>query len=157
MNFIKMLSGDTEIIKHIYTEGDYVFSDITLKSEGFEEQTDGSRFRHVFNKGGKGARVFTDAPCDGEYYVALQVEDTFGTYDEEYIPVKDELCQPFEEKVTELEDEGVQCPGARSFEYAIQFNKGNYFDLPNKAAEIFAPVKCAVCGRGKGELPLENS
>ena len=102
MNFIKMLSGDTEIIKHIYTEGDYVFSDITLKSEGFEEQTDGSRFRHVFNKGGKGARVFTDAPCDGEYYVALQVEDTFGTYDEEYIPVKDELCQPFEEKVTEL-------------------------------------------------------
>jgi len=62
-----------------------------------------------------------------------------------------------EEKVTELEDEGVQCPGNRSFEYAIQFNKGNYNELPNKAAEIFAPVKCAVCGRGKGDLPLENS
>ena len=62
-----------------------------------------------------------------------------------------------EEKVTELEDEGVQCPGSRSFEYAIQFNNGNYNELPNKAAEIFAPVKCAVCGRGKGELPLENS
>ena len=62
-----------------------------------------------------------------------------------------------EEKVTELEDEGVQCPGARSFEYAIQFNKGNYAELPNKAAEIFASVRCAVCGRGKGDLPLESS
>ncbi len=62
-----------------------------------------------------------------------------------------------EEKVTELEDEGVQCPGKRAFEYAIQFNKGNYNELPNKAAEIFANVKCAVCGRGKGDLPLENS
>ena len=29
--------------------------------------------------------------------------------------------------------------------------------LPNKAAEYFAPVKCAVCGRGKGSLPKENS
>ena len=62
-----------------------------------------------------------------------------------------------EEKVTELEDEGIQCQGNRSFEYAIQFNTGNYNELPNKAAQIFASVKCAVCGRGKGELPLENS
>lgn len=62
-----------------------------------------------------------------------------------------------EEKVTELEDDGVQCPGKRVFEYAINFNNGNYNELPNKAAEIFAPVKCAVCGRGKGSLPLENS
>ena len=62
-----------------------------------------------------------------------------------------------EEKVTELEDEGIQCPGKQSFEYAIGFNRGNYNELPNKAAEIFAPVKCAVCGRGKGSLPLENS
>ena len=62
-----------------------------------------------------------------------------------------------EEKVTELEDEGVQCPGSRSFEYAISFNKGVISELPNKAADIFANVKCAVCGRGKGKLPLENS
>ena len=62
-----------------------------------------------------------------------------------------------EEKVTELEDEGVGCPGKRSFEYAIHFNKGEYTELPNRAAEIFAPVKCAVCGRGKGDLPLEDS
>lgn len=62
-----------------------------------------------------------------------------------------------EEKVTELEDDGVQCPGKRTFEYAMHFNTGNIYELPNKAAEIFAPVKCAVCGRGKGELPLEYS
>lgn len=62
-----------------------------------------------------------------------------------------------EEKVTELEDEGVQCPGKRSFEYAIHFNRGEVSELPNKAAEIFAGVRCAVCGRGKGNLPLENS
>ncbi len=62
-----------------------------------------------------------------------------------------------EEKVTELEDDGVQCPGKRTFQYAIHFNNGDYNSLPNKAAEIFAPVKCAVCGRGKGELPMEKS
>lgn len=62
-----------------------------------------------------------------------------------------------EEKVTELEDEGVQCPGKRNFEYAIFFGKGEVGSLPNRAAEIFAPVKCAVCGRGKGELPLSDS
>ena len=39
----------------------------------------------------------------------------------------------------------------------MHFNTGDCCELPNKAAEIFAPVKCAVCGRGKGELPLENS
>ena len=62
-----------------------------------------------------------------------------------------------EEKITELEDEGVQCPGIRSFEYALHFGTGETNVLPNKAAEIFAGVKCAVCGRGKGELPLSNS
>lgn len=56
-----------------------------------------------------------------------------------------------------LQDDGVQCPGKRTFEYAIHFNKGKISELPNKAADIFASVKCAVCGRGKGELPLENS
>ncbi len=62
-----------------------------------------------------------------------------------------------EEKITELADDGVQCPGKQSFEYAISFYKDNYNELPNKAAEYFAPVKCAVCGRGKGDLPLESS
>ena len=62
-----------------------------------------------------------------------------------------------EEKVTELEDDGVQCPGKRSFEYALHFGNGEIAALPNRAAEIFANVKCAVCGRGKGELPHENS
>ncbi len=62
-----------------------------------------------------------------------------------------------EEKVTELEDEGVQCPGRQVFEYAINFNNGETANLPNKAAELFANVKCAVCGRGKGTLPLKNS
>ncbi len=62
-----------------------------------------------------------------------------------------------EEKITELPDEGVQCPGNHTFEYAITFYKDNYSELPNKAAEYFAPIKCAVCGRGKGNLPKENS
>ena len=29
--------------------------------------------------------------------------------------------------------------------------------MPNKAADIFAPVKCAVSGRGKGSLPKTAS
>ena len=62
-----------------------------------------------------------------------------------------------EEKMTELDDEGVQCPGVRSFEYALNFFEGNYEVLPNKAADIFAPVKCAVAGRGKGTLPRQMS
>lgn len=62
-----------------------------------------------------------------------------------------------EEKVTELEDEGVQCPGKRSFEYTLYFNEGNIEKMPNVAANIFADIKCAVCGRGKGSLPLEDS
>ena len=62
-----------------------------------------------------------------------------------------------EEKMTELDDEGVQCPGVRSFEYALNFYNGDYESLPNKAADIFAPVKCAVSGRGKGTLPKSQS
>ena len=62
-----------------------------------------------------------------------------------------------EEKQTELDDEGVQCPGCHKYEYAMCFNASDYTELPNRAAEIFANVKCAVCGRGKGNLPLENS
>ena len=62
-----------------------------------------------------------------------------------------------EEKMTELDDEGVQCPGERSFEYALNFYEDDYESLPNKAADIFAPVKCAASGRGKGDLPKSQS
>jgi len=55
-----------------------------------------------------------------------------------------------------LEDECVQCQGNCSFEYAINFNKGEMAELPNKAAQIFANVKCAVCGRGKGNLKAQK-
>ncbi len=62
-----------------------------------------------------------------------------------------------EEKITELADDGVQCPGKRSFEYAMHFDAKEYTELANKAAEIFTGVKCAAVGRGKGNLPKENS
>ena len=39
----------------------------------------------------------------------------------------------------------------------MRFNKGDINELPNKAAELFTPVKCAVCGSGKGSLPHELS
>ena len=62
-----------------------------------------------------------------------------------------------EEKQTELDDEGVQCPGKHAYEYAICFDGANYSKLANKAAEVFANVKCAAVGRGKGNLPRESS
>ena len=62
-----------------------------------------------------------------------------------------------EEKMTELDDIGIQCPGTQMFDYAINFFSGNYDCLTNRAAEIFSPVKCAVSGRGKGTLPLNYS
>lgn len=62
-----------------------------------------------------------------------------------------------EEKQTELDDEGVQCPGKHTYEYAMHFDAANYTELANKAADIFAGVKCAAVGRGKGNLPRENS
>ncbi|MGN0179032.1 MAG: glycoside hydrolase family 38 C-terminal domain-containing protein [Monoglobaceae bacterium] len=62
-----------------------------------------------------------------------------------------------EEKQTELDDEGVQCPGRHTYEYAMHFDGADYAKLPNKAAEIFAGVKCAAVGRGKGTLKREGS
>ena len=102
MEFVKMLSGDTEIIKHIHTDGDYVIYDINLQSENFILQPENVRFRHIFYQGSSGSRVFAPSPCEGEYYIALQLEDTFGTSDEEFVPVKDHLCEPFEEILVEL-------------------------------------------------------
>ena len=62
-----------------------------------------------------------------------------------------------EEKQTELDDEGVQCPGKHTYEYAMHFDGADYTKLANKSAEIFTSVKCAAAGRGKGTLPRENS
>lgn len=62
-----------------------------------------------------------------------------------------------EEKMTELDDIGIQCPGLQTMEYSLNFYNGDYTNLANKAANLFAPVRCGVAGRGKGNLPLEGS
>lgn len=64
-----------------------------------------------------------------------------------------------EEKQTELPDPGVQCPGVRTFEYAIQPHAGDWkaAELLTAAAEYAVPVRAAVTGRGKGTLPHEAS
>ncbi len=63
-----------------------------------------------------------------------------------------------EEKKTELPDPGVQCPGVHTFEYAIVPHKGDWAEggLLAKAAQYGAPVRAAMAGRGKGELPLDG-
>lgn len=62
-----------------------------------------------------------------------------------------------EEKLTELPDLGVQCPGVQHFEYAIAVHPGNWSDvgLLNAAADYAAPVRAAMTGRGQGTLPNE--
>jgi 2-O-(6-phospho-alpha-D-mannosyl)-D-glycerate hydrolase len=67
--------------------------------------------------------------------------------------------QVSEEKMTELPDAGVQCPGVHTFEYAIYPHEGTWetAGLSNRAAESFVPVRLATIGRGKGDLPLESS
>ena len=64
-----------------------------------------------------------------------------------------------EKKSTELPDPGIQCPGPRVFEYALSIHAGTWREnrLPARAAEIFVPVRMAVTGRGKGNLPHEAS
>lgn len=62
-----------------------------------------------------------------------------------------------DKKQVDPNDYGVQCQGEQNFEYALHFGNDDINTLPNHAAELFAPVKCAVCGRGKGNLPLESS
>lgn len=62
-----------------------------------------------------------------------------------------------EEKKAELPDEGVQCPGVRTFYYAICPHRGDWQAalLPRQAAEYFTPVRAAMSGRGQGKLPDE--
>ena len=62
-----------------------------------------------------------------------------------------------EEKQTELDDIGIQCPGVHTVEYAIKFCGDNIAELPNCAAAYFADTPAAVSGRGKGTLPREYS
>ena len=62
-----------------------------------------------------------------------------------------------EEKITELPDTGVQCPGKHSFEYAVCPHRGDYINanLAGMAAEYHTPVRALMSGRGKGNLPSE--
>jgi alpha-mannosidase len=64
-----------------------------------------------------------------------------------------------EEKQTELPDEGIQCPGLRRFEYAIVPHAGDWraARLLTEAAKAYVPVRAAMTGRGKGDLPAEMS
>lgn len=62
-----------------------------------------------------------------------------------------------EEKITVLDDKGILCLGERSFEYNINFYHCDKAELTNVAAQNYAPVEVAFCGRGKGELSAENS
>lgn len=63
-----------------------------------------------------------------------------------------------EEKQTELPDEGVQCPGPRTFEYALCVHEGDWraAQLQSCALEAWTPVRAAQVGRGQGDLPLED-
>lgn len=63
------------------------------------------------------------------------------------------------EKQTLLADTGIQCPGQRSFEYAILAHEGDWrtAHLPRVALEYAAPPRAAAAGRGRGTLPREAS
>jgi len=102
MNFIKLLSGDAEITQYVHSDKDYVFCEEELSFDVFHNQSRGSFVTCVYDYGRKGAFLCGKAPRDGEYYIALQVRDTFGTYDEEYIPVEDKDSGPFAETLVEL-------------------------------------------------------
>lgn len=65
--------------------------------------------------------------------------------------------QVSEEKITELPDREMQCPGENSYEYALCFFENDVAALPNKAAEYFTSAPCAVSGRGQGKLPHNYS
>lgn len=62
-----------------------------------------------------------------------------------------------EEKLTELPDQGIQCPGWQSFEFALHIHEGDWqqAQLLKHAAEYASPVRVAATGRGQGGLPRE--
>lgn len=137
MNFIKLLSGDTEIVKHIHTDGDYVLSDDNVKSGGFHHQPENVRFRYIFDFGKKGSFLEGTAPKGGEFYLALQVQDSFGTYDEEFRPIEDHSAGPFSENMVELTVNGK--PAGR-FRYGGDDGK-YYLFVTEEAVELNAGDK----------------
>jgi len=62
-----------------------------------------------------------------------------------------------EEKLTELPDVGVQCPGEQTFRYSIFAGAGDWMKnaLLTQAADANHPVRAIMTSRGKGKLPLE--
>jgi hypothetical protein len=64
-----------------------------------------------------------------------------------------------EEKMTELPDEGIQCPGKQVFRYALVAAEGDWKAnvLLRQADEAAHPVRAIMTGRGKGSLPGEHS
>jgi hypothetical protein len=64
-----------------------------------------------------------------------------------------------EEKLTELPDTGVQCPGEQVFRYAIFAGAGDWMRnaLLVQAADASHPVRSIMTGRGQGNLPVESS
>ena len=62
-----------------------------------------------------------------------------------------------EEKCTEMLDSEIQCPGHQVFEYALCAHMGNLpkGELLTKAALYYVPVRAAMTGRGRGQLPLQ--
>ena len=62
-----------------------------------------------------------------------------------------------EEKCTEMSDSEIQCPGHQVFEYALCAHRGNLpkGELLTKAALYYVPVRAAMTGRGRGQLPLQ--
>ncbi len=63
-----------------------------------------------------------------------------------------------EEKTTELDDAGVQCPGRQTFEYALYPHSGDCHEgeTMKTAIQYQTPVRAVQSGRGKGQLPHEN-
>jgi mannosylglycerate hydrolase len=64
-----------------------------------------------------------------------------------------------EEKITELHDVGIQCPGEQTFEYALYPHAGDYSraGLVSVAGEYITPVRAVMSGNGNGELSSEAS
>lgn len=132
MNFIRLLSGDAELIKYDLSEDDFLLTSDKLHSEGFHVQKRSLFAPCVFDLGSAGASLSTTAPADGKYHLALQVRDTFGTYDEEYIPVLEEECGAFGECLVELSVNGKKIG---SFRYGRD-DKKYYFFVTEDAVEL---------------------
>jgi alpha-mannosidase len=63
-----------------------------------------------------------------------------------------------EEKITELPDEGIQCPGIQRYEYALYPHEGDCFiaRVADMALDYNVPLRAVMSSRGKGNLPAES-